>query len=57
MTLRQVVNKLYEEKIIKNPTTFLYVGPINQRALIQKVRYGEYFFLKRTYLTTKFSIR
>jgi UPF0755 protein len=45
MTLRQVVNKLHQEKIIKNPSTFLYAGQLI-KGLDPKVRYGEYFFEK-----------
>jgi UPF0755 protein len=45
MTLREVVNKLYEEKIIKSPTTFLYIGQLI-KGIDPKVRYGEYFFEK-----------
>ncbi len=47
MTLRQVVNKLYDEKIIKNPTAFLYIGQLI-KGLDPKVHYGEYFFEKNT---------
>lgn len=47
MTLRQVVDRLYEEKIIKNPSTFLYIGQLI-KGIDPKVRYGEYFFEKNT---------
>ena len=43
MTLREVVNKLHREQIIKSPTTFLYVGQMI-KGVDPKVRYGEYFF-------------
>lgn len=45
MTLRQVVNKLHDEKIIKNPTAFLYISQLI-KGIDPKVRYGEYFFEK-----------
>ncbi len=45
MTFRQVVDKLYAEKIIKSPTTFLYFSQLI-KGLNPKVRYGEYFFEK-----------
>lgn len=45
LTLRQVVEKLHEEKIIKSPNAFLYVGQLI-KGLDPKVRYGEYFFEK-----------
>lgn len=45
MTLRQVVDKLHEEKVIKSPTAFLYIGQLI-KGLDPKVRYGEYFFEK-----------
>lgn len=45
MTLRQVVDKLHKEKIIKSPTAFLYIGQLI-KGLDPKVRYGEYFFEK-----------
>ncbi len=45
MTFHQVVDKLYEEKIIKSPGTFLYVSQL-VKGLNPKVRYGEYFFEK-----------
>lgn len=45
MTLREVVNKLHQERIIESPTTFLYIGQII-KGLDPKVRYGEYFFEK-----------
>lgn len=47
MTLRQVVDKLHEEKVIKSPTAFLYIGQLI-KGLDPKVRYGEYFFEKNT---------
>jgi len=47
MTLRQVVNKLYDEKIIKSPSAFLYIGQMI-KGIDPKVRYGEYFFEKNT---------
>jgi UPF0755 protein len=45
MTLREVVEKLHQEKIIKSPNTFLYLGQII-KGVDPKVRYGEYFFEK-----------
>jgi UPF0755 protein len=45
MTLREVVNKLHEEKIVKNPTAFLYISQLI-KGVDPKVRYGEYFFEK-----------
>lgn len=45
MTLREVVEKLYNEKIIKSPTTFLYIAQLI-KGIDPKVRYGEYFFEK-----------
>ncbi len=47
MTFRQVVEKLHQEKIIKSPTTFLYLSQLI-KGLDPKVRYGEYFFEKNT---------
>jgi len=45
MTLREVVDKLHQEKIIKNPSAFLYIGQLI-KGIDPKVRYGEYFFEK-----------
>lgn len=45
MTLREVVNKLHEENIIKSPAAFLYIGQLI-KGVDPKVRYGEYFFEK-----------
>jgi UPF0755 protein len=45
MTFRQVVDKLYAEKIIKSPNTFLYLSRLIKGPHF-KVRYGEYFFEK-----------
>jgi UPF0755 protein len=45
MTFRQVVEKLYQEKIIKNLDAFLYVSQLIKGPDL-KVRYGEYFFEK-----------
>jgi len=45
MTLREVVERLHEEKIIKNPSAFLYIGQLI-KGIDPKVRYGEYFFEK-----------
>lgn len=45
MTLREVVEKLHQEKIIKSPTAFLYIGQLI-KGVDPKVRYGEYFFEK-----------
>ena len=45
MTLRQVVESLHKEKIIKNPTAFLYIGQLI-KGIDPKVHYGEYFFEK-----------
>jgi len=47
MTFRQVVDKLYAEKIIKSPNTFLYLSRLIKGPNF-KVRYGEYFFEKNT---------
>ena len=47
MTLREVVEKLHSEKIIKNPTAFLYISQLI-KGVDPKVRYGEYFFEKNT---------
>lgn len=43
MTLRQVVEKLHHEKIIKSPSAFLYISQLI-KGVDPKVRYGEYFF-------------
>ncbi len=43
MTLREVVEKLHQEKIIKNPSAFLYISQLI-KGIDPKVRYGEYFF-------------
>ena len=45
MTLREVVDKLHQENIIKSPNTFLYIGQMI-KGVDPKVRYGEYFFEK-----------
>lgn len=45
MTLREVVEKLHSEKIVKNPTAFLYISQLI-KGIDPKVRYGEYFFEK-----------
>lgn len=45
MTLREVVEKLHEEKIVKSPNAFLYIGQLI-KGVDPKVRYGEYFFEK-----------
>jgi len=45
MTFREVVEKLGEEKIVKNPATFLYLSQLI-KGVDLKVRYGEYFFEK-----------
>ncbi len=47
LTLRQVVEKLHQEKIVRHPNTFLYLGQII-KGVDPKVRYGEYFFEKNT---------
>lgn len=47
MTLREVVEKLHEEKIIKSPNTFLYLSQLI-KGIDPKVRYGEYFFEKNS---------
>ena len=49
MTLREVVDRLYDEKIIKSPTTFLYISQLI-KGMDPKVRYGEYFFEKNLLL-------
>ena len=43
MTLREVVEKLHQEKIIKSPNSFLYISQLI-KGVDPKVRYGEYFF-------------
>ncbi len=45
LTLREVVDKLHQEKIIKSPSAFLYIGQLI-KGVDPKVRYGEYFFEK-----------
>jgi UPF0755 protein len=45
LTLRQVVNKLYEEQIIEHPRAFLIIGQMI-KGIDSKVRYGEYFLEK-----------
>jgi UPF0755 protein len=45
MTLREVVEKLHEEKIVRSPNAFLYIGQLI-KGIDPKVRYGEYFFEK-----------
>ncbi len=45
MTLRQVVEKLHSERIVKNPEAFLYISQVI-KGIDPKVRYGEYFFEK-----------
>jgi len=45
MTLREVVERLHKEKIIKSPGAFLYIGQLI-KGIDPKVRYGEYFFEK-----------
>jgi len=45
MTLREVVNKLSSEEIVRRPTAFLYMSQII-KGVDPKVRYGEYFFEK-----------
>ena len=45
LTLRQVVEKLRDEHIIRNPTAFLYIGQL-VKGYNPTVRYGEYFFEK-----------
>lgn len=45
MTLREVVEKLNQEQIVKSPNTFLYIGQLI-KGVDPKVRYGEYFFEK-----------
>lgn len=45
MTLREIVEKLHEEQIVKSPNTFLYIGQLI-KGINPKVRYGEYFFEK-----------
>lgn len=47
MTFRQVAEKLHDEKIIKSPTTFLYLSQLI-KGIDPKVRYGEYFFERNT---------
>jgi len=45
MTLREVVNKLHTEGVVRRPTAFLYMSQII-KGVDPKVRYGEYFFEK-----------
>lgn len=45
MTLRQVVEKLHDEEIIKSPGAFLLISQLI-KGLDPKVRYGEYFMEK-----------
>jgi UPF0755 protein len=45
LTFRQVVEKLGEEKIVRNPTAFLYISQL-VKGYNPTVRYGEYFFEK-----------
>ena len=45
LTFRQVVNKLHQENIIRNPTLFLYISQL-VKGYNPTVRYGEYFFEK-----------
>lgn len=45
MTFREVVEKLHDKEIIKNPTSFLYIAQL-VKGLDPKVHYGEYFFEK-----------
>lgn len=45
MTLRQVVEKLHEDEIIKSPSAFLLISQMI-KGLDPKVRYGEYFLEK-----------
>lgn len=45
MTLREIVEKLHDEQIVKSPNTFLYIGQLI-KGINPKVRYGEYFFEK-----------
>ncbi|MBM5782058.1 MAG: endolytic transglycosylase MltG [Pelagibacterales bacterium] len=47
LTLRQVVEKLHEEQIVRNPETFLYLSQLI-KGIDPKVRYGEYFFEKHS---------
>jgi UPF0755 protein len=44
-TFRQVINKLHQEDIIRNPTVFLYISQL-VKGYNPTVRYGEYFFEK-----------
>jgi UPF0755 protein len=45
LTFREVVEKLHQEKIVKNPSGFLYLSQLI-KGTDPKVRYGEYFFEK-----------
>ena len=45
LTLRQVVDKLHQEKIIQHPKAFLIIGQMI-KGIDPKVRYGEYFLEK-----------
>ncbi len=46
LTFRQVVEKLHQEKIVRNPEVFLYVSQVF-KGYNPKVKYGEYFFEKK----------
>ena len=45
LTLREVVEKLHKEHIIRDPEAFLYIAQL-VKGYNPKVRYGEYFFEK-----------
>lgn len=47
LTLRQVVEKLHKEEIVRNPEVFLYLSQLI-KGIDPKVRYGEYFFEKHS---------
>lgn len=47
LTFREVVEKLHQEKIVKNPDAFLYLSQMI-KGIDPEVRYGEYFFEKNT---------
>lgn len=47
MTFREVVEKLHEEKIVRNPTIFLYSAQLI-KGINPTVKYGEYFLEKNS---------
>jgi len=47
LTLTQVINKLHDEGIVRNPKAFLYISQL-VKGYNPTVRYGEYFFEKHS---------